>query len=120
MWSPLAILIMSASALVGAWCLVSGARNRFLNQAQYTTLLVLAGAVLVMSAIAVVRLLGGDRPVESVTFVGYLLTTALFLPAGISLVRMEPTRWGSVIAGVSALTVAVLTLRLTQVWSPLS
>jgi hypothetical protein len=73
----------------------------------------------VQSLVAAARLIAGDHPVEFPTFLGYLLTTALFLPAGVSLARMEPTRWGSVIAGGAAITVAVLTLRSLQVWTPL-
>ena len=119
MFGPLAVAIMLASVLVGAWCLASAARNRFLNQAQYSSLLGLAALVLVQTAIATVRLIAGDHPVEFATFIGYLLTTALFLPAGLMVARLEPTRWGSVIAGGAALTVAVLTLRLIQVWTPL-
>src|SRR5690606_3115530 len=101
----------------GVWCVARGARGRFLNQTQYTGLLVLSAAVLVQSIVAGVRLVGGERPSDLATFVGYLLTTALLLPAGVSLARMEPTRWGSVIAGGAALVVAVLTLRCLQVWS---
>ena len=116
MWTPLAVAIMIGSVGLGAWCLASGVRGRYLNQTQYTGLLVLSGVVLVQSIVAVVRLVAGERPEELATFVGYLLTTLLFLPAGLSLARMEPTRWGSVIAGGAALTVAVLTLRSLQVW----
>jgi hypothetical protein len=118
-WTPLAIAVMVASLALGAWCMTSGVRGRYLNQSQYTGLLVLSGVVLIQSVIAAVRLILGASPVEYATFVGYLLTTALFLPAGVSLARMEPTRWGSVIAGGAAITVAVLTLRSLQVWTPL-
>jgi hypothetical protein len=118
-WTPLAIVVMIASVGLGAWCLTSGVRGKYLNQSQYTGLLALSGVVLLQSLIAVVRLIAGEHPVEIETFIGYLLTTALFLPAGVSLARMEPTRWGSVIAGGAALTVAVLTLRSVQVWTPL-
>lgn len=119
MWTPLAVAVMLGCVGLGVWCVNSGARGRYLNQSQYTGLLVLSAVVLVQSLIATVRLIAGDRPVDLATFVGYLLTTALFLPAGLSLARMEPTRWGSLIAGGAALTVAVLTLRSLQVWSPL-
>lgn len=119
MWTPLAIAVMVGSLGLGAWCLTSGARGRYLNQTQYSGLLALSLLVLVQSIVATVRLLAGERPVELPTFVGYLLTTALFLPAGVSLARMEPTRWGSIIAGGAAITVAVLTLRSLQVWTPL-
>jgi hypothetical protein len=118
-WTPLAIVVMVASLGLGAWCLTSGVRGRYLNQSQYSALLALSGLVLVQSLVAAVRLIAGERPVEIETFVGYLLTTALFLPAGVSLARMEPTRWGSVISGGAAITVAVLTLRSLQVWTPL-
>jgi hypothetical protein len=58
--------------------------------------------------------------VELATFVGYLLTAVLFLPAAAALARMEPTKWGSVIMGAAALVVAVLSLRLLQTWTPLA
>src|SRR5258705_12213488 len=63
---PLALAIMLASLVVGAWCLVAAARDRFLSQAQYTALLVLAALVVVQALIATVRLIAGDRPVELV------------------------------------------------------
>jgi len=116
-YSGLAAVIGAACVIVGAWCLISGYRGRYLNQPQYTALLVLSGVVLVQSVIAVARLIAGHHVAEFATFVGYLLTTVLFLPAGISVARMEPTRWGSVIACASAITVAVLILRSVQVWN---
>jgi thiamine transporter ThiT len=63
---------------------------------------------------------GGDRPAELATFIGYLVTAALMLPLAVVLSFMERTRWGAVIAGVAALTVAVLVLRLQQTWTPLT
>ena len=119
MWFPLALTVIVGSLGLGAWCMASGVRGRFLDQNQYTGLIVLSGVVLLQSVIAAIRLIAGAHPVEYYTFIGYLLTTALLLPAGISLARMEPTRWGSVIAGGAALTVAVLALRSYQVWTPL-
>jgi hypothetical protein len=116
-WTPLAYAIIAGSVGLGVWCLASGARGRYLNQPQYSGLLLLSAVVLVQSIVAVVRLVGGERPSDLITFVGYLLTTALLMPAGVWVARMEPTRWGSVIAGAASLVVAVLTLRCLQVWS---
>ena len=56
---------------------------------------------------------------SSLTFVGYLATAVLTVPAGVSVAFMEKTRYGSVIAGGAAVIVAVLALRLWQVWTPL-
>jgi hypothetical protein len=118
-FGPLAVAIMLASVLVGAWCLVSAGRDQFLSRSQFYALAGLAGVVLLQCLIAAVRLIAGDHPVELATFIGYLLTTVLWLPAGLLLARLEPTRWGSVIGGGSALVLAVLILRLVQVWTPL-
>jgi len=61
-------------------------------------------------------LAGTDRPVETATFVGYLSTVVCIPPIGWLLARLEPTRWGSVILLVTALTVPVLVARLQQLW----
>lgn len=117
--SGLAVGIIVASLLVGAWCLVLAGRDRFIGRAELTALGLVEAAVLVQVVLAVVALAGGDRPVELTTFVGYLIVAALFLPGAVVLARMEPTRWGSVIAGGAAIVTAVLVLRLIQVWTPL-
>jgi hypothetical protein len=118
-YGPLALAIMLASLAVGAWCFVAVARDRYLDRSHWLALGLLEALVLVQTVVAVARLIAGDRPVELVTFIGYLLTTVLFVPAGAALARMEPTKWGSVIAGAAALVVAVLALRLQQTWTPL-
>lgn len=115
----LAVAIMVASLLVGGWCLVAVARDRYLGRPELAALVVLEVAVLVQTVIGVVALARGERPVELVTFVGYLIVTALFLPGAVGLSLMERTRWGSAIAAAGAVVTAVLMLRLTQVWLPL-
>src|SRR5262245_44306589 len=111
---------MFASLAVAAWCFVAVARDRFLDRSHLILLGALEVLILVMTVVVAVRLAGGEHPVELTTFVGYLLTTVLLVPAAVGLALMEPTKWGSVIAGSSALIVAVLTLRLLQVWTPLA
>ena len=110
---------MLASLAVGAWCFVAVARDRYLDRSHWVALGLLELLVVVQTVLAVARLIAGERPVELATFIGYLLTTLLFVPAGVSVARMEPTKWGSVIAGSAAVVVAVLTLRLQQTWTPL-
>src|SRR5690606_4024954 len=46
-WTPLALAIIVGAVCLGLWCLVSGARGRFLNQPQYSGLLLLALLALV-------------------------------------------------------------------------
>jgi hypothetical protein len=115
----LAIAIMIASLLVGGVCLAAAARDRNLERWHFAALAVVELGVLVQTVLAVVALIGGDRPVQLATFVVYLIVTTLFLPAAVGLSILEPTRYGSVIAGVGSVVVAILMLRLLQTWSPL-
>ena len=119
MYAWLTGVIIVAALLVGAWCFVAAARDAFLDRSHLVGLAIVAGLVVVATVAAVVRLIGGERPEEFVTFVGYLATAVLTVPAGVSVAFMEKTRYGSVIAGAGAVIVAVLALRLWQVWTPL-
>jgi len=110
---------MIAALLASAWCFVAAARNQWIDLTHLIALIVVEVGVLVQGVVAVVALASGDRPVEFATFVGYLVFFVVMLPLSVALSYLEPTRWGAVIAGVGAVTVAVLTLRLQQVWGPL-
>jgi hypothetical protein len=115
----LVIAIMVASLLVGGACLAAAARDRWLDRWHLIGLAVVELGVLGQTVLAVVALIGGDHPVQLATFIGYLVVTTLFLPAAVGLSLLEPTRWGSVIAGAGSIVVAVLMLRLLQTWTPL-
>lgn len=112
----LAIAIMILSLLAGAWCSVAAARNRWVDLTHLAALGLVEVALVIQAAIVVVRMAAGDRPVEFATFIGYLLSAVLTLPAAVGLGFMEKTRWGAVIMGAAAVVVAVLQLRLQQLW----
>ena len=114
----LAIAIIIGSLVVGAWCFVAVARDRWLDVTHLTGLAVVEGGLLIQAALALAAMgSGAHRPGEYATFLGYLATSVLFLPAAVGLGLLERTRWGSVIAGSAAVVAAVLTLRLLQVWA---
>ncbi len=117
MYGGLAIAIGFGTALLGGWCLVEAARDRWLDRSHLVVLGIGEAALLIQSILAAFRLAGGDRPGEFVTFLGYLAVSVVILPAAVALAAMERTRWGAAIAGVGAITAAVVTLRLTQVWA---
>lgn len=64
----------------------------------------------------IIRLATDDRQVAGFEFVGYLLTTALILPAAAFWALLERTRWGPAVLIVGCLTIPVLIIRLRQVW----
>ncbi len=117
MHDRLAIGIIIASLIVGGWCFVAVARDRWIDVTHLVALAAVEAALLVQAALALTAIGGGQRPGEYVTFLGYLVTSVLVLPASILLCLMERTRWGSVISGSGAVVAAVLTLRLVQVWA---
>jgi len=77
---------------------------------------VLEAALLVQTVIAIGKLIGGAEIEESVTFVAYSLGILLPVPLGFYLARIERTRWGSLSLCFTAVVVAVMTLRLIQLW----
>jgi hypothetical protein len=113
----LALAVIAASLLVAAWCFVAARRDRWIGRGELAALALVEIALLVQAAVAVVRIVAGTRPEQFATFLGYLVTSVLVLPLGLVLSFMERTRWGAVIAGGAAVVVAVLSLRLLQVWA---
>ena len=73
-------------------------------------------AALVQVLVAVVQAVRGERPQEVATFVGYALTSVLAPPIGAVWALSDKSRWGTGAAGVAVLVLAVLTLRMQQVW----
>jgi hypothetical protein len=73
--------------------------------------------VLVAQAlIAAARVFGGTRPVETSTFLIYLLVSVTVLPLGLQFARAEPTRWGGGVIAVAAVAVGVVVWRLLSLW----
>lgn len=108
--------VVVCALVMAVWCLVRAARDQALGRAELIGLVVVEVAVLVHVGASIARAAGGASAAEPVPFVGYLVTIALIVPAGLVLAKLEPTRWGSVIAGVACLVDPVLVLRLNQVW----
>ena len=112
----LAIAIMIFSLLLAAWCVAAMVRRRWLNLSHLVGLGVLEVALLTQAGLAIAGIAGGHRPTEFVTFIGYLVTSVLFVPLCVGLAALERTRWGSAIAAGGCVVATVLTLRLQQVW----
>lgn len=119
MYDGPAFLTMIVSLLVAAWCFVAAARGTWIDRTHLAGLALVQAAVVAQVVVAVVRIGGGERPEQFATFVGYVIAGVALLPLAVVLSFMERTRWGSVIAGAGVLVLAVLVLRLLQVWTPL-
>lgn len=112
----LGIVVTVAALAVAAWCLVAAVRDRPPGLSHYVGVSLVEAAALVLTVVAVIAMIGGDRPTEVGTFVGYLFTFLALPPVAIGLARLEPTRWGSVILTVAMVVMPVLVARLDQIW----
>ncbi len=112
---PLSFSTIIVALLLAAWFLLRAALNRAPSRFDLLATALLSVLVAVLVSVAVVGLFGGHRPTETATFAGYLITTIGFGPVALVLARMEPTRWGNLILGVTCLVLPVLVLRLQQI-----
>ncbi len=112
----LTFAVVALGLLLAAWTGVQVYRRRPTSEAQMVAAIVLEAALLAQSVIAVVRLAGDVSVSEPATFVAYSAGVLLPVPLGFYLARIERTRWGSLCLSFTAVVVAVMTLRLLQLW----
>lgn len=112
----LAYAVQAVSLLVGLGAIALAlADRRPLTLLAYGLVLVEVAA-LVQVVVAIVQAVRGERPDEVATFIGYALTSLLVPPVGALWALSDKSKWGTGAAGVAALVLAVLTLRMQQVW----
>ena len=73
--------------------------------------------LLAVGVVGVVAWIGGDAPAEPVVFFFYLLACLAIPPLMVWWGRGEPGRWGSGVVAIACLVLAVLVLRVEQVWT---
>lgn len=115
MIAGLAYGVVALGLLLAAWTGVSAARHRPTGEIQMVVAIVAEAALVTQTVIALVRLPGSGVD-EPVTLIAYSIGILLPLPLGFQLARLERTRWGSICLGGTAVVVAVMTLRLMQLW----
>ncbi len=110
-WTATVVALMLAA--LGA---LSTLTRRRTGLAHLGAAVVLEAVLLLQAAIAAARLVGGHRPADTVTFLGYLGSVLLVPVAGVLWSRNEPSRWAGTVIGIAALVVAVMVWRLLQLW----
>ncbi|WP_051266968.1 hypothetical protein [Nakamurella lactea] len=115
MITPLAMTLLGIGLLLAAWTGLQAYRRRPANAPQIVTAIALTAALAVQSVIGWFRMTA-DIPHDRVTFIAYSIGILLPLPLGIWVARLERTRWGSIALCFTAVVVAVMTLRLHQLW----
>jgi len=112
----LADVVIAISLIVGFGIIGLAVANRRPLTLLAYGLVTVEAAALVQVLVAIVQVVRGERADEVATFIGYALTSLLVPPAGAVWALSDKSKWGTGAAGVAALVLAVLTVRMVQVW----
>ena len=75
-------------------------------------------ALLVQLVASIVLVSGGASAVgDTLEFFGYIVTALLVPPAAVIWAIFERTKWSTLVISLSALTVAIMVVRMWQIWS---
>ncbi|RSS82754.1 hypothetical protein [Streptomyces sp. WAC06614] len=117
MLDALTTAIGVAALALAAWCGFAAYRDQPTKDWHFLGMAVVTVLVLAQLVIGVVALARGNRPDEgSVIFVAYLIGAFAAIPAAGLLSLTERTKWGSVTVSAGAVVLAVLEVRLFDIW----
>lgn len=109
--------LVACSLALGVWAAVRTARDQPVITRQLIGGAVIEAGILVQMVVAGVLVATGHQVPEAVTFWGYLVVALLVLPAAAVVAVIERTRWSSVALILACATLAVMQLRVHQLWS---
>ena len=112
-----AIVVAVLALALGAWAGVRALRDQPVILRQLVAAGVVEAALVVQAVVAAIAVLGGHDLAEAATFWGYLVFALLVLPGAAVWALVERTRWSSVVLVVGCVTLAVMEVRMVQVWS---
>jgi len=108
-----------------AVCVIAGVYALFLGLFKREPSWFSVGAVSAVELVLVVQLVwsivlvsgGAQAKGDTVEYFGYIITALLVPPASIFWAIIERSRWATVVMGMAGLTVAVMLVRMWQIWS---
>ena len=119
----LATVLICLAVGLAVWSLVLIVMNRPFTltkpyaQALAAGLLVLELVLIAQFIAGLVNMFGSGRPIDRLTFGGYLFGPVLILPLATVWAAAERTRWGPAALIIGCLAVVVMIVRLQQIWA---
>ena len=121
MLDTLTLTVSVAALLLAAWCGFAAFRDQSTKDWHFIGMAVVSVLALVQLVVGVVKLAGGEKPDDgTVIFVAYLLGAVSTIPAAGFMSLTERTRWGSAIVAAGGVILAVLEVRLYDIWGGIS
>jgi hypothetical protein len=109
--------VIVAGLVLAGYAGLTTARNRRMEVPLLVAVGVLEVLVLILVGLVVAKLAGGARPAGGLaTLIGYLIATPVVPVAAGFWGLLERSRWGPAVIAVAGLVVAVLMVRLHQIW----
>ena len=106
------------AAVVGLFAIFLGLIRRPPSWWSVGSVAVIEGFLLVQLAVSIALVATGSQAKgDTVEFFGYIITALIVPPAAIAWAVLERTRWSTLVLGVSGLTVAIMLVRMWQIWS---
>ncbi len=111
-----AVVLLAGAAVI--WGLVTAIANKPPGKAQLLYAAGVEAVTVIQSIIAAAEIIGGFRPVELATTVGYLIGIVILIPIAWLWANAERSRFSGIVLAVAALGVLAMTLRLLVLWTP--
>jgi hypothetical protein len=118
MIDALAYVVVALAGVAAIWGIVTAIANKPPGKAQLLYAAGLEAVTAVQSIIAAAKLIGGFRPVELATTIGYMIGIVILIPIAWFWANVERSRFSGVVLAVAALGVLAMTLRLLVLWTP--
>ncbi|MFE2285835.1 hypothetical protein ACFXDJ_16920 [Streptomyces sp. NPDC059443] len=117
MLDALTVAIGVAALALAAWCGFAAWRDQPTKDWHFIGMAVVTVLVLAQLVVGLVQLARGEKPEQgTVLFVAYLVGAFATIPAAGMLSLTERTKWGSVTVAAGAVVLAVLEVRLYDIW----
>lgn len=117
MIDALTITVSVTALLLAAWCGFAVHRDQPTKDWHFIGMAVVTLLVLAQLVVGVVQLARGERPQDSTAiFIAYLIGATAAVPAAGLLSLSERTRWGSATVTAGSVVLAVLEVRLFDIW----
>jgi len=121
MLDALTLTVSVAALLLAAWCGFAAFRDQSTKDWHFIGMAVVSLLALGQLVVGVVKLARGEKPDDgTVIFVAYLLGAVCAIPAAGFMSLTERTRWGSAIVAAGGVILAVLEVRLYDIWGGIS
>ena len=118
MIDALAYTVAALAGVAVVWGIVTAIANKPPGKAQLLYAAGLELVTLIQSVVAAAKIIGGFRPVELATTIGYLIGIVILIPIAWFWANVERNRFSGIVLAIAALAVLAMTLRLLILWTP--